>query len=61
LVPHTKAIYVAEAKPRRLKERLPAKNLDVIKPIESIVAQLQLGLIIAPLFKFQSKTSNPQT
>jgi hypothetical protein len=48
LVPHTKAIYVAKTKPRRLKERLLAKNLDVIKPIESIVAQLQLGLIIAP-------------
>jgi hypothetical protein len=52
---------VAEAKPRRLKERLLAKNLDVIKPIESIVAQLQLGLIISPLFKFQIKTSNPHT
>jgi hypothetical protein len=61
LVPHTKAIYVAEAKPGRLKERLLAMNLNVIKPIESIVAQLQLGLIITSLFKFQSKTSNPQT
>jgi hypothetical protein len=58
-VPYTNIIHLAVATTKGgISGSLLIKNLNVIEPIESIIPQLQLGLIITPLSQVRIKTPN---